>query len=121
MAMPGLFTPVESGDYLLIDGGTVANYPADVPRRYGATIVIGVDVGASPQPEPPGNPVDMLLAAAEISARRGPRPCADIDIEPDVGEFSSFSFRSVPDLYERGRVAAEAALPAIWDLIGPLT
>ena len=63
----------------------------------------------------------MLLAAAEISARRGPRPCADIDIEPDVGEFSSFSFRSVPDLYERGRVAAEAALPAIWDLIGPLT
>ena len=117
MAIPGLFTPVEWGEHLLIDGGTVANYPADVPRQYGATVVIGVDVGASPQPEPPGNPIDMLLAAAEIAARLGPRPKADITIEPEVGEFSSFSFRSVPDLYERGRVAAEAALPAIRDLI----
>lgn len=118
MAIPGLFTPVEWGEHLLIDGGTVANYPADVPRLFGATVVIGVDVGASPQPEPPGNPVDMLLAAAEIAARQGPRHRADVDIEPDVGEFSSFSFRSVPDLYERGRAAAEAALPEIRELLG---
>lgn len=118
MAIPGLFTPVEWGEHLLIDGGTVANYPAEVPRLFGATVVIGVNVGASPQPEPPGNPVDMLLAAAEIAARQGPRHRADVDIEPEVGEFSSFSFKAVPDLYERGRAAAEAALPAIEDLVG---
>ncbi|MCB2223779.1 MAG: patatin-like phospholipase family protein [Actinobacteria bacterium] len=117
MAIPGLFMPIEWGEHLLIDGGTVANYPADVPPLYGATAVIGVDVGASPQPEPPGNPVDLLLAAAEIAARQGDRPRADIDIEPDVGEFSSFSFKAVPDLYERGRAAAEAAMPAIEDLL----
>jgi NTE family protein len=118
MAIPGLFAPVEWGEHLLIDGGAVANYPADVPRLFGATVVIGVDVGASPQPEPPANPVDVLLAAAEIAARQGNRPRADIDIEPDVGEFSSFSFKAVPDLYERGRAAAEAALPAIRELVG---
>ncbi len=117
MAIPGLFTPVEWGDRLLIDGGTVANYPADVPREMGATVVIGVDVGASPQPEPPGNPVDVLLAAAEIAARQGDRPRADLNIEPDVGEFSSFSFKAVPDLYERGRAAAEEALPAIEEMV----
>jgi len=60
----------------------------------------------------------MLLAAAEIAARQGPRPRADVDIEPDVGAFSSFSFKSVPDLYERGRAAAEAALPEIRELLG---
>jgi NTE family protein len=118
MAIPGLFTPVPWGDHLLIDGGTVANYPADIPRRFGATVVVGVDVGVSPQPELPANPIDVLLAAAEIAARQGGRPQADVDIEPDVGEFSSFSFKAVPDLYERGRAAAEEALPAIRDLIG---
>ena len=118
MAIPGVFTPIEWGDHLLIDGGTVATYPVDVPPLFGATGVIGVDVGASLQPVPPSNPVDLLLAAAEIAARQGERGRADVDIEPDVGEFSSFSFKSVPELVERGRSAAEAALPAILDLVG---
>lgn len=118
LAIPGLFTPVEHGDRLLIDGGTVANYPVDVPPEFGATVVIGVDVGMQPQPEPPRNPVDMLLAAAEISARAAGRMHADVDIVPDVSEFSSFSFKAVPDLYRRGRQAAEEAMPAIEGLLG---
>ena len=41
MAIPGMFTPVEKGDLLLIDGGSANNYPVDLVRSMGADIVIG--------------------------------------------------------------------------------
>ena len=41
MAIPGMFTPVEKDDLLLIDGGLVNNYPVDLVRSMGADIVIG--------------------------------------------------------------------------------
>ncbi|NMC02083.1 MAG: patatin-like phospholipase family protein [Chloroflexi bacterium] len=44
IALPGLFMPVERGEYLLVDGGLLDNLPADVVRRMGADRVIAVDV-----------------------------------------------------------------------------
>ena len=44
MAIPGLFSPVAIGDKLLVDGGLVNNFPADVLRDMGADIIIGVEV-----------------------------------------------------------------------------
>ena len=41
MAIPGVFTPVEKDDMLLVDGGLVNNYPVDLVRSMGADIVIG--------------------------------------------------------------------------------
>ena len=43
---PLVFTPVQIGDRLLVDGGTLNNIPADVVRQMGADIVIAVDVAA---------------------------------------------------------------------------
>ncbi|MEH6583849.1 MAG: patatin-like phospholipase family protein [Halioglobus sp.] len=45
MSVPGLFDPVEWGDYMLVDGGLVNNVPIDVVRDMGADIVIAVNVG----------------------------------------------------------------------------
>lgn len=42
MSIPGLFTPVHIGDMELVDGGAKNNFAADVARRLGADIVIGV-------------------------------------------------------------------------------
>jgi len=42
----------------------------------------------------------------------------DVDIIPDVREFSSFEFEAVPEMYERGRQAAEEAMPAVEALLG---
>jgi NTE family protein len=47
MAIPTVFTPVEWGDSLLIDGGLLNNLPADVAKIMGADIIIGVNVGTS--------------------------------------------------------------------------
>lgn len=44
MAIPTIFSAVEWGDSLLIDGGLINNMPVDVIKDMGADIVIAVDV-----------------------------------------------------------------------------
>ena len=44
MAIPGMFAPVEIDSMLLIDGGIVNNYPADLVKAMGADVVIGLDI-----------------------------------------------------------------------------
>ena len=44
MAIPGVFSPVTIGDKVLVDGGLVNNFPADVLKEMGADIIIGVEV-----------------------------------------------------------------------------
>lgn len=36
MAIPGVFTPVRTGDRVLVDGGILNNFPTDVARALGA-------------------------------------------------------------------------------------
>ncbi|MEJ2052874.1 MAG: BamA/TamA family outer membrane protein [Calditrichaceae bacterium] len=45
MSIPTIFSPVEWGDSLLVDGGIINNFPADVVKDMGADIIIGVDIG----------------------------------------------------------------------------
>ena len=44
MAIPGVFTPVELDSMLLVDGGLLNNYPADVAKAMGADIILGLSV-----------------------------------------------------------------------------
>ncbi len=44
MAVPGIISPVEMNQYLLVDGGVSANLPIEIARSMGADIVIVVDV-----------------------------------------------------------------------------
>ena len=44
MAIPGVFTPVPMDNHLLVDGGLVNNFPADLVKKMGADIIIGVEV-----------------------------------------------------------------------------
>ncbi|MGC9522477.1 MAG: patatin-like phospholipase family protein [Anaerolineae bacterium] len=46
IALPGLFTPVERGGQLLVDGGLLNNLPTDVVRQMGADVVIAVDMAS---------------------------------------------------------------------------
>lgn len=50
-AVPGIFSPIESGDGLLIDGGVLNNLPVDHAWSMGPDIVIGVDVEQDPYEE----------------------------------------------------------------------
>jgi len=112
-AVPGLFVPVEDGDRLLIDGGTVDNYPVTVPYEAGADVVIGIDIGSQPGTHRPRRILDVIVAAAAVRSKSTGVRVVAVDIVPDVREFASFDFDAVPEMYERGRAAAEEAIPKI--------
>jgi NTE family protein len=116
-AIPGLFVPVEHGDALLIDGGAIDNYPVTVPMEFGADTVIGIDIGSRPGEHRPRNAAEVLLSYMDVKTKSSGVRVADVDIIPDVREFSSFDFGSIPEMYERGRTAATEKLPEIFELL----
>ena len=61
MAVPGVFAPVRMDPYILVDGGLKNNFPADLARKMGADIVIGVVIAQ--------NPNDKYYSTAEIIKR----------------------------------------------------
>ncbi|MGB3344157.1 MAG: patatin-like phospholipase family protein [Aequorivita sp.] len=48
MSIPGVFQAVSYEETLLVDGGLLNNFPADVAKNMGADIIIGSDVGDEP-------------------------------------------------------------------------
>ena len=97
MAIPGLFSPVAIDDYVLVDGGLVNNFPADVLREMGADIIIGVEVTSTkditaddlksiPQ-------VFARLLINTTSAKRvDNREMCNVHIIPDISGFGMLSF-----------------------------
>ena len=63
ISIPGVFEPVELGDYRLVDGGVLDNVPVDVARGMGAERTIAVDVLRSFGHNAPGvEPEEVGLA-----------------------------------------------------------
>jgi len=115
-AIPGIFTPVERGEQILVDGGMLNNVPVSVARDMGADYVIAVDLfpptiwGTRPR-----NLFEMfhlsLYALTRMAHREGPG--ADCLIVPAVGQFSLVDFSQVDALIEKGREATEAKIEQI--------
>lgn len=117
-SIPGIFTPVEIGPYLLVDGGVVDHLPADVVRALGADYVIGVDVNPRVlAAERPRSAFDVLAVSFQImSYKSSMRPAqhADFLIRPETAGFDWFRFGSqADDLFQAGRQAGLEALPAL--------
>ena len=97
MAIPGVFSPVTIDDKVLVDGGLVNNFPADVLRDMGADIIIGIEVTSTkdvtindlkslPQ-------VFLRLVTNSTSAKRVEnRKLCDVHIIPDISGFGMLSF-----------------------------
>ena len=97
MAIPGVFSPVTIDDKVLVDGGLVNNFPADVLREMGADIIIGVEVASTkditandlrslPQ-------VFLRLVTNSTSAKRMEnREMCDVHIIPDISGYGTLSF-----------------------------
>lgn len=112
MAIPGVFTPVVMGDSVLVDGGLQNNYPADLARRMGADIVIGVSVqNDALKPEQIGSSVDIIMQMIDFNTKHKfelNQALSDILIRVDVTGYSaaSFSNTAVDSLINRGNRAA---------------
>lgn len=109
MAIPGVFSPVQMGDKMLVDGGLVNNFPADVLREMGADIIIGVEITSTKDVTP--NDLKSLpqvfgqLVTNSTSVKREEnRKLCNVHIIPDISGFSTLSFTSdaIDTLVERG-------------------
>lgn len=112
MAIPGVFTPVRIGSKVLVDGGLRNNYPADVARRMGADVIIGVSVQSPPRTadELQSGP-NILMQIVDINCKNKYKEnweMTDIPIRVNVKGFSSASFNreAIDTLIARGESAA---------------
>jgi NTE family protein len=116
-AIPGLFSPVEIGGRLLVDGGVVDNLPVEQVVEMGAEFTIGVDVSSpSKRGKRPENPFENLLAMVYIMQERSTslnHDICDCYIKPNIAHYSSWGFGDSDKMIEEGRKAAEAALPQL--------
>ena len=109
MAIPGVFSPVTIGDWVLVDGGLVNNFPADVLRKMGADIIIGVEVTSTK-----GITADDLKSLPQVlgqlvtnstsSKRVENREMCDIHMVPDCSGYGMLSFtpQAIDTLVGRG-------------------
>jgi len=112
MSLPGIFPPVETGSWVLVDGGAMNNVPADVVRSMGADVVIAVSVGTMADTSDVSYSAFGMInsttdAMMRANTRRG-MAAADIVVNPSVQMFDGFDWRHAKALEEAGYKGAEA-------------
>jgi len=122
ISVPGFFAPSVVNGRALVDGGVVAGVPVEVAREMGRPVV-AVDVGFDFQARRARHLLDVLAKVVNIMGTELDRhqvAKADFVIRPDVGHVGTAQFDLAKDCIERGRQAAEEALPDLWALIRTL-
>lgn len=120
-AMVGLFSPVEIEGRQLIDGSYLDNLPVEEVRAMGARTVLAVDLLADPVgPEGPDNVLEIWqrLQCLMIQAAQPVPEDVEVLIRPELQGLSYIDFDDVDAFYERGRRAAEEALPKLREALG---
>jgi NTE family protein len=116
-SIPGFFSPVELYDHLLVDGGTVDNFPVSLVKEMGAEYVVGVNLSRSQTAaNPPSTALDVFIDMINImQARSAVADASECNcyIRPDVQKYSSWSFSEVEKIQEEGMRAAELAVPQL--------
>ena len=119
MSIPTIFSPVEWGDSLLVDGGLVNNFPADVVKDMGADIIIGVDIGSRLAGKDELNSLINILnqtfVLTDYDRQVKNRTLCDMVITPDLENLSSSDFDNdkVQHILKKGE---QTALSYISDL-----
>ncbi len=119
-AVPGVFNPVFYKGRYLVDGGVVDPIPARIAKKYGAHVIIAVDVGEEISDKEPGHFFDVARRGLEISHRKLSEYVtrdADIVIRMNFQGLGMFSDRHNQEIYEHGRNMARAKLPYIEQII----
>lgn len=110
MAIPGVFSPVAMDKYLLVDGGLVNNFPADIVKEMGADIIIGVEVTDADtliEAEDALTVADILnglINNAVNTKRYENQKLCDVHLAPDITGYGTLSFNhdAIDTLVRRG-------------------
>lgn len=119
-AIPGVFEPVPYQKTLLIDGGLLEMDPAPLARIIGADVVTAVSLRRKGNVQEPQTLIQVVQRGINIMSLQGTRldlESAELVIEPLALDAKLGDFDRVPELLERGRLAAIRSLPDIQRLL----
>jgi len=122
-SIPGVFNPVMIGDKTYVDGGVVSPVAIDVARKFGADVIIVVDISSSLSSMTPTGTFETIMQAVEIMHNKMSiiqLKNADIVIKPKVGNIGSSDFTKRHEAIMEGEKAAAEAIPAINQIISRL-
>jgi NTE family protein len=115
-ALPGVFSPVQVGGRMLVDGGVLERVPSRAVKEMGADLVIAVDVGYYVEEYKINHIFDVMAKAIDLMSReicQNQLEPADVLIAPDMRDIGPFHFQRVHEIIRRGEEAARKALPRI--------
>ena len=117
MAVPGVFAPVRMDPYILVDGGTKNNFPADLARKMGADIVIGIrtDLGLNDKYYSTSDILERSVGADIHNRSTENEKYCDLVIRVPVRGYSAAHFyhSAIKELIRRGEVATRAQMDSI--------
>ena len=119
-SIPGVFRPVKVGDRIYVDGGVVSPVAVEAAKRFGADVVIAVDVSASTERASPGNTIETILQSINIMYSKLAAiqlSQADVVIRPKVGYIDSGDFSKKHEAILEGEKATLEVLPKILEII----
>jgi len=126
ISIPGIFTPIKSGDQLLVDGGVLEPVPVEAARNMGADIVIAVDLLSKSKQFKnlqDGTIIDIIQKTS-IATQQGLTKFRmqlhppDLVIEPDVSDLGILDFKNGKKVIKVGESETERMIPQIKKLIG---
>jgi NTE family protein len=112
MSLPGIFTPVRSGNNLYADGGLLNNLPVDVAQSMGAQLTVAVYLQASTfNPKQPlntfsvlGQSLSVMIAANELKSLQ----MADVLVTVPLEKYSALDYDKAAEIVRAGYEAAES-------------
>jgi len=112
--LPGVFTPVEWEDMLLVDGVLCENVPVSPLRQMGAKDIIAVDLTTNREYKRPEDVVDVLVNTFDIGLNNMIKQQISDDnifmIQPKLSAYNKADTSQTSKLIEEGYEAAKQAL-----------
>lgn len=122
-SIPGVFQPAKFSGNSYVDGGVVKPLAVDVARKYGADVVIAVDISSGIDSVVPTSTTETIMKSIQImynNMSQIPISQADVVIKPNVSFVGSADFSRRNEAIMEGEKAAMAAMPKINELLAKL-
>ncbi len=117
MSIPTVFRPVEWGEYLLVDGGVMVNFPVQQLQKMGANFIIGSYTGGRLMSASELNTIDKLLVQSSsfygIQEAKDDIEACNIfnNITPNMTEYSAGDFKFSDQIIDKGNEVATVVRP----------
>jgi NTE family protein len=116
MAIPGIFSPVERGGQLLVDGGVLDNMPTGIVKQMGANIIVAVKVNPFDSKREAESVDSVLMGTIDTVIEANGRDSlnlANVALTPDTNRLGLFNWEKADEYIELGYQAAKAQASAL--------